>query len=220
LLVFASLASTCAADAPLQIDQSIDVGDWADYHVIVEAADNEIPFGVTIRCVGQQQNSGKEAVWIEIESTDIASEMRLEIFRILVPTDRLREGPFGVDDIRNAWVLRRDQQQPLRVEQTDLQGLQLLFPGRVTEGVQEHDEKTTVAWQRGTLECRKVTLRRTTQFLNQQATVEQVLLLHDSVPLNLAGFRFDIALENTNVKVSGTLTDHGTGAEAALPGLR
>ncbi|QDU37219.1 hypothetical protein Mal4_15290 [Maioricimonas rarisocia] len=216
-LFLVGLAPAHAADAPLEIDQSIEVGAWASYHATVEAADDEIPIEVTIRCVDQTYDSGEEAVWIEIESTDTNSGTRLEIFKILVPVSRLREGPFGVDDIRKAWVLRRNQQQPVRVEQADLQGLQLLFPGRLTEGVEEHEEKEAVAWQRGTLDCRVVTIRRTTQLLNQQATVKQTLLLHESVPLQLAGFRFDIALENANVKVHGRLTDLGTGAEAALP---
>lgn len=223
LLALAATAPVATASAqtkqtePVTIDQSIEVGAWSRFRVIVKTDNEQFPIEITIRCVGRDTIDGKDALWIEFESTSPATATRPEILKFLVPTIRLREGPFGVEDIRHTWVLRRDAKQPVRVPNADRQGLELLFPGRLPKEAAFEKQTEELIWPKGTLNCRVLTFRNAGPLASHPATIEQTLLLHKSLPMGLAGFRWDINFNNTTVKLDGKLTSHGTGAEPTFP---
>lgn len=211
------LLAHAAAAADNTFDQLAEDGSWAKFYVTVRGPNNlDLDVELTISSVGKGQANGKDSRWIEVLSNNAADGTRLNVFKMLVPEESLKAGPFGPSDAARAWAAEMENAVQA-VSGDGLAPVSFLFPDNLDDP-QRPDEKVTIDWQQGKLECPVLTGTSDSRFGTQNVKIRHRYLLAPEVPFGLGGFQSDVELAPDNViKVEARLLDAGTGAMSTLP---
>lgn len=213
--LFVLMSATCQAEE--SFDQLPEDGSWAKFYVTVRGPNNpDLNVEFTLSSVGKVQENGQDCRWIEMLSADAGTGARHNVFKLLIPEQALKQGPMGRSDALRAWAAEMEN----AVQAASGNGLapvSFLFPDSLDDP-QRPDEKETVDWQRGKLECPVLTGGSTTQLGTQDVKIEHRYLLAPEVPFGLGGFRSVLNFGPDNsITVEARLLDTGTGAVSALP---
>lgn len=219
-IVAATLALLLAHSAPAAdttFAQLPEDGAWSKFYVTVSGPNNlNLTIEMTLSSVGKTQATGKDCRWIEMASVNAGSGERYNVFKMLIPEDALKEGPFGPSDAIRAWAAEMDNSAQA-VSADGLAPVSFLFPDTLDDA-QRLDEQETVDWQRGQLECAVLTGTSDSRLGTQDIEIEHRYLLAAEIPFGLGGFRSVIQFDNgTTINVDARLLDTGAGAVSALP---
>jgi hypothetical protein len=215
--VLGVLPLTAAADDD-GFDQLTEDGSWAKFYVTVRGTNNDVNLNVefTLSSVGKVQENGKDCRWIEMLSNNADDGTRFNLFKLLIPEEALKQGPLGRADALRAWAA--EMENAVQAASGDeLAPVSFLFPDNLNDA-QRPDEKETVDWQRGKLECAVLTGTSTTQLGTQDIKIEHRYLLAPEVPFGMGGFKSAVHFApDTVFHIEARLLDAGTGAASALP---
>ncbi len=215
----AVLVLVVQASADDSFNQLPDDGAWAKFFVEVSGTDNPgLRVELTISSVGRTQQNGKDCRWIELVSNNADTNTRINAFKLLVPEEELKQGPFGPGDVIKSWVLNEGATDAQPGEEVSLHAVGILFPDSLDDR-KCAEEKEAVQWQKGRLDCPVLTGRSRSRFGDQDMVIQHRYLLSEKTPFGLAGFRSDVKLGDSGneLKVEGKLLDIGTGAQSVIP---
>lgn len=216
---FALLASQASADD--NFSQLPEDGAWAKFFVEVSGTDNPgLRVELTISSIGRTQQNGKDCRWIELVSNNADTNKRINAFKLLVPEEELKKGPFGPGDVVKSWVLDEGATDARAGEDVSLHAVGILFPDSLDDR-KRPEEKEAVQWQKGRLDCTVLTGRSRARLGDQNMLIDHRYLLNEKTPFGLGGFRSDVKLGDSGneLKVEGKLLDIGTGAQSVIPNL-
>lgn len=206
-------------------------GSWARYHMTIK---DEMPEArertatMTIRSVGVVTEKGERCRWIEFEvrSQDDAEGVD-HLYKDLIPEKDLQPDSSSSTGVLRGW--HRDDKgevRELREPEKSPNGmLAMLLPGS-RKAAKKLDEKKTVDYQQGRLEC---TSRLTGTLKPSEPGAAGVdiavvysVWLHEKIPFGVATATYEMtAKRGDEVLGTGTVTftldAFGTGAKSALP---
>ncbi len=192
-------------------------GRWVKFDLRLQLGSQDQILSWSIRSVGQFQQAGKDVRCIETEligNGDIPSSCH----RLLVPNEAFGPDKHALGQAVRMWV--RKGTDPVE-SHNDISGdpLTALFLAGATEMVKKQEQKETVNWQRGNLECAVYTGKSIQEIGTAKFNNEWTILRHDDVPFGLAGLRAKLAPEGSSdaINVTLTLQDFGKDAKATLP---
>lgn len=213
------VAVTGGVRADESFNQLPEDGAWAKFYVTVTGnIDQTLRVELTISSVGNVQENAKDCRWIELLSNNADTKARMNVFKLLVPEDALKKGPFGPGDIVRSWMAQ-EEGTAIEAGNTDnLFPVGFLFPDSLDDAMRP-EEKETVDWQQGKLECPVLTGASKSKLGDQDLTIDHRYLLSDQTPFGLGGFRNHLKLQQgTEIKIDAKLIDVGTGATSVLAG--
>jgi hypothetical protein len=218
VLLFAGLAGSASAEE--SFNQLPEDGAWAKFYVTVSGnIDQTLRVELTISSVGRVQENGKDCRWIELLSNNSDTNARMNVFKLLVPEESLKKGPFGPGDIVRSWVAQEDGTTVEAGNSDNLIPVGFLFPDNLDDA-KRPDEKETVDWQKGKLECSVLTGASKSKLGDQDLTINHRYLLSENTPFGLGGFRNQLKLHEsgTEIVIDAKLIDVGTGGTSVLAG--
>lgn len=197
--------------------QVAEQGEWVKFFATMKGPNTDLTVELRMADVGGMQLSGEDYRWIEFHAHDTSADRHLNTHKMLIPVEKLKKGPFGVDDVHKAWLVDPDNTEPVEVDQSQLGPWQFLFPGSL-ENAERPDKSEKVQWQKGQLECRILTGTSTAKLGNQDAPVKHRYLLSKEVPFGLGGFNSTVDMpDGSQLKLEARLKEKGKGAESELP---
>jgi hypothetical protein len=218
-IAFVASCAAVASGADNEFNQLPDDGAWAKFYVTVTGnIDQDLRVELTISSVGKVQENGKDCRWIELLSNNADTNARMNVFKLLVPEESLKKGPFGPGDIVRSWVSQEEGTTVEAGNSDNLFPVGFLFPDSLDDA-KRPDEKETVDWQKGKLECPVLTGTSKSKLGDQDLTIDHRYFLSGQTPFGLGGFRNQLKLQQgTEIKIDAKLIDVGTGAMSVLAG--
>jgi len=122
---------------------------------------------------------------------------------------------------RTLFCIRRGSDAPESFNNLSDDAITSLFLAGATEDIKRLEQKETVPYQRGKLECDVFTGKSTQMIGDSKFGVTWTILRHDDVPFGLAGVRMKMTIEGETelIQVDMRLQDFGKDAKATLPEL-
>jgi hypothetical protein len=197
-------------------DQLPEDGSWAKFYVTAQFPnDTAINVELTMSSVGRLQANGKDCRWIELLSIVTDDGSRHSVYKLLIPEEALKQGPFGPSDAVRAWAAQMENS--VQAAEGNLLTVGFVFPDSLVD-TQQPDEKESVDWQRGTLECQVLAGTSNSRLGTQDIKVEHRYLLAPDVPFGMGGFKSVVHFSADSVlTIEARLLDAGTGAVSSLP---
>lgn len=192
-------------------------GTWSKYYVTVTGPGGlNLNIEMTLSSVGKTQANGKDCRWIEMLSVNAADGTRHNVFKMLIPEEELKQGPFARSDVIRAWAA--EMENSVQAASGDgLAPVSFLFPDNLDDP-QLSDEKETIDWQRGKIACQVLTGTSDSRLGTQDINIDHRYLLAPDIPFGLGGFTSALHFGPDNtITVQARLLDTGTEAKSALP---
>jgi len=195
-------------------------GRWVKFDLQLKLGSQDQTLTWVAKSVGQFQQGGRDVRCIETDLTGGNEDIPPSCHRLLVPLDAFGNGKHPLGQAARMWV-RRGSDAPESFNNLSDDAITSLFLAGATEDIKRLEQKETVPYQRGKLECDVFTGKSTQMIGDSKFGVTWTILRHDDVPFGLAGVRMKMTIEGETelIQVDMRLQDFGKDAKATLPEL-
>jgi hypothetical protein len=215
-------AAVWAEGAQPMIQTLPEDGAWAEYHVLFRVDGQELVLTWFLRSVGREQQGGVDCRWIELEERNNTPDRPQQVFKLLIPEDRVGPGRNPLEEPRRI-LYRRNSGEEVQeigsVGEVDF-GLPILFAG-IPGTSERQSESEVLDWSRGRLECLVYTGSSQATIGAARIELRHRQLRSEQVPFGLAAMKIDFTLTVENETRPGrfelVLKDAGAGAQSVLP---
>ena len=205
-------------------------GSWVTFQATAGPEGNNASLTWTLRSVGTAFHEGKKCRFLELEQTldngpkeIYFYQLQPFVWRVLIPEEAFGEGKDPLSHAVMSWFKKGDDEP---VAMLPGEGpdpiLSTIIRGPAGNFTTE-SEREKVSWQQGQLSCSVQSGQRELEFAGAELKFDFRVLRSDEVPFSIGGLRQEIKTvfngEEYKIGINANLRNHGTRAEAKLPGL-